>query len=226
LQRQVAEAILAHQGGKNQGDVPGFLKRWAERVLAPPAIDYKEELKALIGGLLRPGTRRLDHKRPNVRRAGAYGGGDSPYIPAYGDRQPTVIVAGDTSGSVDDELLGAYLGQLEHVFQAAEVFWVSADTQIYEETLRRITSAEEVKGLLKGGGGTSMANALRQVSQLIPERWELTETQFVILFTDGWTDWPSDEEMAGFPVPVLAIVFDKDEDKEFPSPHRYIKVRR
>lgn len=172
LRQKVAQAA---QMGRMAGNMPSSLKRAIHDVLHPP-VPWED--------LLRPMVRSIAHddetwSRRNRRFPGVY-------LPSmHSERVGTVVVIGDTSGSItNDELRkmgGSVIDITEEVRpQTIHVLW--ADKQVAGEQV--FDYGDLIALDPKGGGGTDMRVPLARAAELEPD--------VVVLLTDGYTPWPTD----------------------------------
>lgn len=109
------------------------------------------------------------------------------------------VVAIDTSGSVQGELVQKFLDKTYSILMLEESFFskinmriIQCDDQIQEEV--KITSKEELNRYLgsmkiKGFGGTDFRPVFRRVEELIKEK-EFKKLKGLIYFTDGYGIYP------------------------------------
>jgi predicted metal-dependent peptidase len=178
LQRLVAQQVLA---GKQAGDVPAGLLRWAADVLTPK-VDWRRALAAELRKAVADTAGAVDYsyRRPS-RRAAAAG---NVVLPALRRPVPEVAVVCDTSGSMSDDLLAASLAEVEGLLGALglarRLRVLACDTAV--GAAQRITSARQVE--LVGGGGTDMGAGIAAAAALRPR------PAVIVVLTDGYTPWP------------------------------------
>ena len=146
---QVAVA-QAHQAAAGRGPLPGGLDRAVNHTLHPPA-DWRSVLREFVSA-----SARNDYSwaRPNRRFLG-----HGLYLPGlHSEELGDVILAVDTSGSIDERLLGAFAAEVNAVLASFEC----AVTVLYHDTdVQKVQSWRSADGPLVldpiGGGGTSHA---------------------------------------------------------------------
>ncbi len=193
LRREVAWAALEHH--RRRGDLPLGVLRWAQQV-GDPTVPWHR----LLGHYVRQGVRlgtghtRASYERPH-RRQGIY---KDVVLPGSYGLKPHVAVVLDTSGSVDEAMLGQTLAEVNSILQRAkaEVTVLCVDAAVY--AAQRIRRAQQLR--LRGGGGTDMRLGIQAALQLRPR------PDAVVVLTDGYTPWP-DKPPA---LPVIAGIFGKD----------------
>jgi predicted metal-dependent peptidase len=179
LCRQVAQDCVRH--GREAGNVPAGLLRWAEQALQP-AVDWRRVLAAELRRAVADTAGAVDYsyRRPS-RRASVAG---SVVLPALRRPVPEVAVVCDTSGSMTEDLLAAALAEVEGLLRslglARQVRVLACDTAV--GPVRRVTSARQVQ--LVGGGGTDMGAGIAAAAALRPR------PAVTVVLTDGFTPWP------------------------------------
>jgi predicted metal-dependent peptidase len=179
LQRLIAQQCLA--AGKEAGNVPAGLLRWAAEVLEPK-VDWRRALAAELRKAVADTAGAVDYsyRRPS-RRATAAG---NVVLPALRRPVPEIAVVCDTSGSMSDDLLAASLAEVDGLLKglglARSMRVLACDTAA--GPAKRISSARQVE--LVGGGGTDMGSGIAAASSLRPR------PGVIVVLTDGFTPWP------------------------------------
>jgi predicted metal-dependent peptidase len=101
-------------------------------------------------------------------------------------RKPTkkykACVAIDVSGSISDDNVKEFLGEIKWLFEKneAEIHWITFDTKITES--RILTKGEDVDAIknVKGRGGTSFKEPVKYALD--------NDMDDLIVFTDGYGD--------------------------------------
>jgi predicted metal-dependent peptidase len=190
LVRQVAQDCVRH--GREAGDVPAGLLRWADELLEP-TVDWRKALAAELRRAVADTAGAVDYsyRRPS-RRASVAG---DVVLPALRRPVPEVAVVCDTSGSMTEELLAAALGEVEGLLRAVglarQLRVLACDAAA--GPARRVSSARQVE--LIGGGGTDMGEGIAAAAALRPR------PAITVVLTDGFTPWP-DEPPRGMRVVV------------------------
>jgi predicted metal-dependent peptidase len=181
LRSQVASDIRQH--GKEAGNVPAGLLRWADSVLNAK-VDWRKVLAAEIRRGIAGITGAVDYtyRRPS-RRATAVSG---VVLPSLRRPTPEVAVVCDTSASMTPDLLERVLAEVDGVLRgvglrANGVRVLACDTAVH--SARRITSSRQVE--LVGGGGTDMGAGIEAAVGGRPR------PDLVVVLTDGYTPWPA-----------------------------------
>ena len=190
IRDRVAQDILVRS--RHHGDVPAGLQRWAEDLLEP-RIDWREALASRLRRDLAmiAGRRDYVYTRPSRRQDAMRIAGSTVLLPAM--RQPApprVATVVDTSGSISDDELRDFAGELVGIARASGVASgvsvIPCDAQTYE--VQRVRLRADVERLqLPGGGGTDMSAGIAAAQALSPP------PHIVVVFTDGYTPWPDEQ---------------------------------
>lgn len=124
-----------------------------ERLLGRPqrsAVDWRSILRDTIGGYyisdytLIPPSKKLLY--------------EGIYLPGVHSRHLDLVIAIDTSGSVDEVLLGAFIAEIETItelFGSYTIDLLTCDDRIRSH--RRFDTGEAIEYTLSGGGGTDFS---------------------------------------------------------------------
>ena len=138
------------------------------------------------------------------------------------ERIRSFVIAIDTSGSVAESLVFAFLQKTYNILKASESFFhrvevriLQCDTEIRDDV--RITDLKDLDTYLKtmtlhGFGGTDFRPVFRYVDDL-RQRGELTKLKGLIYFTDGIGRFPEKK-----PDYDTAFVFIEDGDNQYDVP--------
>lgn len=179
LRQKTAEDIASH--AKTKGDVPNWLKRWADERLTSK-VDWRRMLSAYIRKAVGEVKGCVDYTYGRLSRRSS----SVPdfVIPSMRQPQIRIAVVVDTSGSMSNKELAQALAEIEAVLKAGGhngVTVLSCDAAVH--MTQKVFKTQEIK--LVGGGGTSMTVGLRAAEALRPR------PHVIILVTDCETDWPS-----------------------------------
>jgi len=109
------------------------------------------------------------------------------YLPSLSSDLLRVIIAIDTSGSVDRELLGGFLGEVESIMEVYpnfEIDIITADTKVHSHKIYLPGEALEYE--VSGGGGTDFRPVFEYIDRNIDYPTAL------LFFTDGQGIYPDD----------------------------------
>ncbi|UFH58138.1 vWA domain-containing protein [Sulfurovum mangrovi] len=110
------------------------------------------------------------------------------YLPSLSSDLLRVIIAIDTSGSVDRELLGTFLAEVESIMEVYpnfEIDLITADTKVHSH--KTYMPGEALEYEVSGGGGTDFRPVFEYIDQNIDYPTAL------LFFTDGQGIYPVDE---------------------------------
>jgi predicted metal-dependent peptidase len=179
IQRAAKSAIAA---AKAQGKLPAGMERLLEGICEPQVI-WRDQLRMSVSASA--GRDDATWARPNRKRLAV-----PPHIYFPGtcaNRAGTVVVYGDTSGSVSDKEWAHFFGEVSSIVEELkpEQTWLgSCDHEAYDPVL--IESSDDVRRYkAQGGGGTNMPAIFGKLAAM-----ELRPDVLVIL-TDGYTDFGS-----------------------------------
>ena len=175
---KVAEAVQ-EAVDKRIGNVPGDLKRWAEK-RRTKTIDWRKELRASIKKAMAQKSGATDYTmtRPSRRDYGDI------IFPSLVDPIPAVAVVIDTSGSMGNSEIAQAIAETGKILSSLGsregVTVLSVDAQVH--TCKRVFKENQIK--LDGGGGTNMGVGIERAAKLKPR------PEIIIVITDGYTPWP------------------------------------
>ena len=183
IKRQVAKEI--ESAAKTQGNIPAGLKRWADLTLHPQ-VKWTKELASLARRSMIEVMGKMDRsfKRPS-RVSSALGG--RIVMPGWKSYIPNVGLVFDTSGSMGQTDLAKSIAEGKGVLSSLgggghSVTTISVDCSASAK--QRVSNMRNVD--LSGGGGTDMRIGLEEAASIKPR------VDVVIVFTDGYTPWPSE----------------------------------
>ncbi len=203
IRRQVAQAA------RQAGDVPGWLRRWAEEVLEPQ-VDWRRELHLSIQRALLSQYGPDDYTYARPSRIQPPGG---VILPGMAKKKPPeVAVVVDTSGSIADRELAQILGEVKGILNAVggPVHVLAVDAAVH--SVKRVFRPDQVE--LVGGGGTDMGAGIRAAADLKPR------PNVVIVLTDGYTPWPKK------PPEGMKVVVGLLDDTPPPQWAKSVRIRR
>lgn len=177
---------------KAMGKLPASLKRLVEEIL-DPQVAWTDHIRMLLAGKI--GARGETWNKPNRRRLAL-----NPIVIMPGRRgygADTVVVAVDTSGSIGDRELNAFMAEVGGILNDCKprrIIVLGCDARITSE--EEVSTLDEVCELagkgLGGGGGTSFV----PVFEFCEEQNIRPET--LVYLTDGYGTFP--ESKPAYPV--------------------------
>ncbi|MCB0344954.1 MAG: hypothetical protein KDD66_07545 [Bdellovibrionales bacterium] len=196
---------LASEFGEQQvGDMPDWLLRQARA--NESVLPWHEYLRMFLGDAERGsfGSRSSCWTMPNMLQAAIPSG---IVLPAHEERSPNVAMVVDTSGSMDQELLGRALSEIDGLLRTLEVTegLTVIPTDAAAHTVQNVFAASQLK--LEGNGGTNLGVGIDEAGKLMPK------PEAVIVITDGYTPWP-EEGPKDMEVVVVVV------SKQWPQPEQ------
>jgi len=180
-EKQMAEAFFEQLFKKmnRQGTLPKDLKFLVPRYFSHQ-IDWREMLYRYIASYAKSS---FSFMPPNMKYL--YRG---IYLPSLSSDLLRIVVAIDSSGSVDEKLLGLFLGEVESITQQYpnfEIDLITADAKIQSHEV--FLPGESLVYEIKGGGGTDFRPVFEYIDRYIDH------PTLLIYFTDGLGTFPSQE---------------------------------
>ncbi len=181
LRRQTSEAVK-DAAEKPGGNVPGDWARTANADLEPPTIPWQQELAYVSRAAVqfRAGASVHRYDMPSRKQAAVGYGDGKPVLPRFRSPIPNVAIVVDTSGSMGaaevTEACQESAGIMKAVGAAVDFFAV--DTQIHSHEM--VHNVDQMKKLLKGGGGTCFMPAFNGLLAAKPR------PDIVVFITDGF----------------------------------------
>ena len=172
LQEQLfaQEAISLLESEFKRGELPQSIERFYKLDFFSK-IDWREQLKTAIDMHFRDDYTLL----PPSKKLLSYG----IYLPSSVSQTFRLVIAIDSSGSVDEELLNQFLSEVNFLMGLVHNYVIDilvCDDKIHSH--EKFMTGEELGVKLKGGGGTDF----RPVFHFIEE--EIDEVKLLLYFTD------------------------------------------
>ena len=164
---------------KRQGNLPKDLN-----LVVPEYFSHKIDWREFLYGYIASHAKSTYHfTPPNMKYL--YRG---IYLPSLSSDLLRIIVAIDTSGSIDETLLGTFLGEVSSMMQQYpnyEIDLITADAKIQSHKV--FLPGEALEYEISGGGGTDF----RPVFEFIDR--EINYPTLLLYFTDGDGRFPDVE---------------------------------
>ena len=164
---------------KRQGNLPADLE-----LVVPEYFSHKVDWREFLYGYIASHAKSTySFTPPNMKYL--YRG---IYLPSLSSDLLRIIVAIDTSGSIDDTLLGTFLGEVSSLMQQYpnyEIDLITADAKIQSHKV--FLPGETLEYEISGGGGTDF----RPVFEFIDR--EINYPTLLLYFTDGEGRFPDME---------------------------------
>lgn len=188
------QKILDETSEKFKNELPDGMERFYKKQVS--VIDWRSELYNAIDrhyyhdySLVPPSKKLL------------YMG---TYLPSLSSNMLRIVVAIDSSGSVDEELLGSFISEFESVllsFSTFEIDLLICDDKIHSH--QHFSCGEKIEYELKGSGATDF----RPVFEFIEKN--IYDATLLIYFTDLEGKFPSQE-------PMFETIWATSSNKEIP----------
>ncbi len=166
---------------EKHGDLPKGIERFIESK-KEAQISWRDELYRYVNIHAKSDYRMFPSSKKHLYRGIA--------LPSIYGEELKIVVAIDTSASIDDELLKTFLAELYEIMQVFTHYvieLIECDATI--QNIQRLTPQEPLEPMLKGGGGTDF----RPVFEYIETMNE--DFKFLIYFTDGKGSFPKYEPL-------------------------------
>ena len=166
---------------EKHGDLPKGIERFVERK-QEAQISWRDELYRYVNAHAKSDYRMFPPSKKHLYRGIA--------LPSIYGEELKIIVAIDTSASIDDNLLELFLAELYEIMQVFTHYvieLIECDAKI--QNIQRLTAQEPLEPTLKGGGGTSFIPVFEYVEELNED------FKFLIYFTDGKGSFPKFESL-------------------------------
>lgn len=179
--KRVAEA--GHYA-KMRGDLPVGLERRIGEIFESK-LDWKKMLNHYI-------TSAIPHDY-TWRRPSSKAVANGMYLPSIvNDQKLEIVVAIDTSGSISQEELGMFLGEMVGIaksYNQVTMRVIECDCEIQQDILVQNGNIKKIQEIqVKGGGGTAHEPIYEYLAKEYPQ------TKILINFTDGYTSFPERQD--------------------------------
>jgi len=198
----IRQGIIAHNK-KNRGKGAGGMYRTLQEVLMPQ-VDWREQLREFIKQAC-PNKTKTSWRKINRRMLEF-----DLYLPVLiGEQMKDLVVAVDTSGSIGDKELRAFLSEIKSICEEVRpsnlhlLYWdtrIANHEQYTESNLDMLTTSTRPKG----GGGTTPSCIAKYMKE------NHINAELCVVFTDGCVgaDWggPAGDWVS----PVLWAIVDNE----------------
>lgn len=169
-------ASLAHEVAQRKGAMPLGLERLGKKV-KPSDVDWRFELYNAVNRHMRNNYAFMPPNKKHIHRGIA--------LPSLTSDTLSLCVAIDTSGSIDDQLLGAFMEEFKSIMQnfpSVKIELIIADAKVHAH--HTFQGGERMDFALKGGGGTDYRPTFDYVESNLPM------ITMLLYFTDGEGSFP------------------------------------
>ena len=164
-------ASIAQEVAQRKGAMPLGLERLGKKVKATD-VDWRFELYNAVNRHMRNNYAFMPPNKKHIHRGIA--------LPSLTSDTLSLCVAIDTSGSIDDQLLGAFIEEFKTIMQnfpSVKIELIIADAKVHAH--HTFISGDPMDFRLKGGGGTDYRPTFDYVEANLPM------TTMLLYFTDG-----------------------------------------
>ena len=161
---------------EKHGDLPKGIERFVESK-SEAQISWRDELYRYVNTHAKSDYRMFPPSKKHLYRGIA--------LPSIYGEELKIVVAIDTSASIDDALLKLFLSELYEIMQLFthyEIELIECDDKI--QNIQRLTPQEPLEPRLKGGGGTDFRPVFKYIENMNED------FKFLIYFTDGKGEFP------------------------------------
>ncbi len=164
-------ANLAREVANKKSSTPLGMERFAKKIKTNN-IDWKFELYNAINRHMRNNYAFMPPNKKHIYRGVA--------LPSLASDTLSLIVAIDTSGSIKEDVLGAFIGEFKSIMQnfpSVSIELLIADAKVHSHY--SFIGGDKMDFALKGGGGTDYRPVFEYVDANLPM------SSMLLYFTDG-----------------------------------------
>lgn len=172
---QFASAI-AQEAAQRKSSMPTGMERLGKKIKTSD-IDWRFELYNAINRHMRNNYAFMPPNKKHIYRGIA--------LPSLASDTLSLCVAIDTSGSIDEALLGAFIGEFKSImdnFPSIRIELIIADAKVHNHYT--FVGGEKLDFKLKGGGGTDYRPTFEYIEANLPM------STMLLYFTDGEGSFP------------------------------------
>jgi predicted metal-dependent peptidase len=200
IRQAIKEAVETTE--KARGAIPQGLEEAVKEWLKPPVISWRSLLKKFLAASIKSGSKR-SWKRPN-RRFGDLQKGK------LSDRIVSVSIAIDTSGSISNDDLRAFVNEMRAIKACYKGSMTVMECDADIQHTYKLDKYKRVKTSFKGRGGTSFLPVFKYIKE------KKLKTDLLIFFTDLCGD---QEQCKKPPYNVLWVATVPAKDYKMPFGH-------
>jgi len=164
-------ASIAKEVAQRKSAMPSGMERLAKKIKAKN-VDWRFELYNAVNKHMRNNYAFMPPNKKHIYRGFA--------LPSLTSDTLSLCVAIDTSGSIDDELLAAFMAEFKNIMQnfpSVKIELIIADAKVHAHYT--FQGGEKMDFALKGGGGTDYRPTFDYIQANLPMNTML------LYFTDG-----------------------------------------
>ena len=175
--RELVNAAVGLMNDETRGQMPSEFMQRVVLLNEPPRITWQSILKKYVGTI--SAGKRKTRSRLNRRQPHRYDLSGS-----VDDKTLKIVVAIDTSGSVDDEQITHIFTEISAIIahRKFEMTVIECDADI--QRVYRVRTRADVELSVKGRGGAAFTPVIEYINN---DRY--FRDALLIYFTDGWGEW-------------------------------------
>lgn len=176
IKQMVKEAVDTTNKNGGRGTLPLGLEKYLEELFKPAEIGWRQLLRQFVANSVKSGS-KASWKKPSRR----YGEMQKGRI---ADRMISLVVAIDTSGSINDEMLTQFIDEIKGIQASykSNIHMIECDADI--QKYYKLSRHGKVDRKIKGGGGTDFAPVFEYVKK------KNIKCDAMIFFTDLCGSFP------------------------------------
>jgi predicted metal-dependent peptidase len=185
LRQQLSESLK--EAKPSMGLEPGGLASIVEKMIAPPRIDWRHRFRQMVGKHVRFST-HSSWKRFSRRLGEGFRG-------KVKDHGLNIVVAIDTSGSVQDYELAEFANEIENmrmVHKVKSILVIECDARVQPGGVYELKPGDKVRNNFQGRGGTDFRPVFEYIAAA------KSKLDMLIYLTDSQGQWP--EQKPQYPV--------------------------
>ena len=172
--RELVNASVGMMNDESRGMMPGFFMSKIEEINKPPVLSWQAILKKYVGTIASSKVKtrtRLNRRQPN--RFDISG--------EVADKVLKIVVAIDTSGSVDDDQIAVIFNEIFAILakRKHEITVIECDSAV--QRVYRVRNAGEIQKKVAGRGGTYFTPVIEFINND-----KYFRDALLIYFTDGF----------------------------------------
>ncbi len=172
--REFVNASVSMMNEESRGLMPGFFMSQVEQINKPPVLSWQAILKKYVGTITaskRKTRMRLNRRQPE--RFDLSGSVDNKVL--------KIVVAIDTSGSVDDHMIGQIMNEIFAILakRKHDITIIECDAEV--QRVYKAKTPADIKKKVAGRGGTWFTPAIEYINND-----KYFRDALLIYFTDGY----------------------------------------
>lgn len=172
--RELVNAAVGMMNNEARGLMPGHFMSQVELLNRPPKLTWQHILKRYVGTI--SAEKRKTRMRLNRRQPGRF-----DLSGRMDDKVLKIVIAIDTSASVDDDMIGSIINEVFAILakRKHEITILECDSKV--QRVYRIAKPSDIQKKVAGRGGTAFSPAIEYINH---DRYY--RDALMIYFTDGY----------------------------------------